>query len=270
MRAGFVLFMDFILRGYQYRSLIWTMALREIRSRYAGTAVGFTWFFINPLMTILVYWLVFSLGFKVKPVNGVSFIVMFLCGMIPYTTLNEALVTSANCISSNPHLVKKTVFPTEMLPIVNLLSSFMSNAFMTGLLVVFMLCSGISFSLYNLQIFYYLFGLCVFCVGLGWLLAALSVFFRDLGQILAVILNLWFWATPIVWEIQMVPEQYRIFLKLNPLYYVVEGYKASFIFHKPFWLDWWGGIYFWGFALLMFVVGALVFRKLKPEFADVL
>ena len=113
-------------------------------------------------------------------------------------------------------------------------------------------------------------GLSVFCLGLGWVFAALNVYFRDIGQVLAVILNLWFWLTPIVWLPEMIPEKFRIFMILNPMYYIVEGYKNSFIYHVPFWQDLYMGLYFWGVSLLILCVGGMIFRRLKMEFAEVL
>lgn len=264
------LIFDFLKKLYKYRSVIKAMAVREIQSRYAGTLAGFVWSVVNPLMIILVYWFVFSVGFKVQPVGNVPFIVVFMSGMIPWTMFAETLMANTNAIIANAHLVKKTVFPTEILPIVNLAASFISHGIMLIILIVLLLLNNIPFSFYNLQILYYLAALSVFTIGLGWIFSALNVFYRDTGQILGVVINMWFWLTPVVWLMGIIPEKYQYIIKLNPMYYIVDGYKTSFIYHAPFWQNYKLGIYFWAIALLMFIIGGLTFRRLKPEFADVL
>jgi len=221
-------------------------------------------------MMILVYWFVFSVGFKVKPAGNVPFIVVFLCGLIPWLTFSEALATSANALNANAHLVTKTVFPTEILPLVYLLASLITHTIMLIILLVVLLFTKIALSIYSLQFLYYLFGMSVFALGLGWMLSAANVFWKDVGQGLAVILNVWFWFTPIVWDINILPAKYHIIVKLNPFFYVVDGYKASFIYQSPIWHNPRMAGYFWIICIFVFAMGAFVFRRLKPEFSEVL
>ena len=110
----------------------------------------------------------------------------------------------------------------------------------------------------------------LFSLGLGWFLSAVNVFFKDVGQTLSVILNLWFWMTPIVWSQDMLPYPFRILLKLNPINYIVDGYRASFIYHSSISHNPKEGIYFWFVCLAILLVGAITFKKLKPDFAEVL
>ena len=261
---------------YNQRSIIWAMAKREIQTRYAGTLAGLVWSFLHPLMLILIYWFVFSVGLKVQPAGDVPFIIYFLCGLIPWMAFAETLSASTNAIAGNPHLVKKTVFPTEILPIAHLVASMVSHVIMLVILVVLMVFYRREFSLYNLQFIYFLLAMSVFCVGLGWMVSSLNVFYRDAGQILTVVLNMWFWVTPIVWPFEKVLEkltQYPIVIETfrrNPMYYIVEGYRASFISHRGFWENWQLGVYFWAVALTVFVLGGLLFRKLKPDFPEML
>jgi len=260
----------FIKRIYFYRSLIAAMAVQEVKKRYAGTLAGFTWTIVNPLVTVLVFWFIFSVGFKIQPVGNFSFVVVFLSGFIPWLTFSETLMFNTNAIVANPHLVKKTVFPTEILPLVNLVASLISHAAMLIVLAIVLLMNDIFFSIYNLQFFYYFFSLIVLSLGMGWLFASLNVFFRDTAQIIGVVLNMWFWLTPIVWLIDMIPKKYQYIIKLNPMYYIVDGYKRSFVYHLPLWDNYRVGIYFWLVAISLFLIGGYVFRKLKPEFPDVL
>lgn len=246
------------------------MVIREIRTRYAGTRGGFFWSVVNPLMVILVYWFVFSSFFRIHPPGDTPFIVVYLCGMIPWTLFSESILSSTNSITSNTNLVKKTLFPTEILPVVNFFASCITHVIMLILLFLLLWFNNISFSIYNIQFIYYAFGLFIFVTGLGWLFSAINVFYRDTSQILGVLISIWFWLTPVVWTMDMVPQQYQFFLTLNPMYYIVDGYRASFINHTPFWENANIGIYFWALSLVLFIIGGLVFKQLKPDFPDVL
>jgi lipopolysaccharide transport system permease protein/teichoic acid transport system permease protein len=250
--------------------MIRAMAVREIQSRYIGTLGGLVWAMINPLMFILVYWFIFSVGFRVQPAGGVPFIVVFLCGLIPWSMFAEALTTSTGAISANPHLVTKTVFPTEILPIVNITASLITHSIMLGIFIVILLFNNISLSFYNLQFLYYLSGLLIFSLGLSWISSAINVFYKDVGQALGIVLNLWFWFTPIVWSQDMIPSKYQFILKLNPMYYIVDGYKSSFIYHSVIGHNMLTGICFWVVCMAVFITGACTFKKLKSEFAEVL
>jgi lipopolysaccharide transport system permease protein/teichoic acid transport system permease protein len=117
---------------------------------------------------------------------------------------------------------------------------------------------------------YFVLCTCVLVLGLGWLLSALQVFYRDISHGLSIVLNLWFWATPIVWAPENMPQDYRALLAYNPLYYIVEGYRGLLISDRPVWPEMWQTAYFWSIAAVLFFLGAYVFGRLKPEFADVM
>jgi lipopolysaccharide transport system permease protein/teichoic acid transport system permease protein len=195
---------------------------------------------------------------------------MYVCGMMPFMMFSEVLNNSADAVVKNVHLVKKTIFPTEVLPAVQLLASLVGHGIMLGILVTLMAFHGIPFSLYNVQSLYYLFALSVLCLGMSWFLASVNVFCRDLGHVLKVVLNVWFWATPIVWPLEIMPDSYRSLLKLNPLLYIVEGYRNSLLYQIPLWNDCYVGLYYWMVSLGLLILGGVVFRKLKPGFGDVL
>lgn len=255
---------------YSYRFIIVAMALQEIKKRYAGTVSGFLWTVIHPLMIIVVFWFVFSLGFKVKPMGDIPFIVVFCCGLTPWTIFSESLMMSSNAIIGNPHLVSKTVFPTGILPLIVIVANLISHGIMLIVLILLLVFNNISLSFWNFQVLYYLFALVSFSLGISWFVAAVNVFYRDVAQILSVILNVWFWSIPIVWPIDMLPEKYHFIIKLNPMYYIIEGYRASFIYHQPFWDSYLLGTYFWIICFFSLLTGAVIFKKLKPEFAEVL
>jgi len=266
----YIIFVNLAKKFRVHGATIKTMAIREIRTRYVDTIGGLIWVLVHPLLVILVYWFVFSVGFRITPPGGVPFILVFLSGFVPWILFNETLTGNIYVLRNNSHLVTKTVFPTEILPVVPLLVSLVAHGVMLVVLLIIMFVSGVSYSIYNFQFLYYLFALTVLILGFSWLFSSINLFFRDTGHIVQALLPLWFWLTPIVWFRDMIPQQYQWFIDLNPLVYIVEGYKKSFIYHTPFWEDLQSGAYFWGVGLVAFVIGGLVFRKLKPEFAEVL
>jgi lipopolysaccharide transport system permease protein/teichoic acid transport system permease protein len=133
-----------------------------------------------------------------------------------------------------------------------------------------LLLSGISPSLYWLQALYYLVAVLFLVLGLSWLLSSLGVFVKDIAHVIAIFLRFGFWLTPIFWNIDMIPERFQIYLKINPIFYIVQGYRESFIYKVPFWEHPVYAVYFWGLSCVILVLGILVFRRLRPHFADVL
>jgi len=252
------------------RHLVRAMAIREIRNRFAGTAGGFAWSVANPLAILLVYWFVFSVGFRVQDVGNIPFVVMFAAGLIPWTIFSESLMRSTTAITDNRHLATKTVFPTEILPVVHMASGLLTHCIMLLILLVLIVIYRLPILISWLQVLYYLAALMTFCLGLSWLLSALNVFLRDVREVLTVLLNLWFWMTPIVWDISMIPEKFLFLFKLNPMYYVINGYKESFLYGTPLWQDPGMTLYFWGICIVMLLTGALAFKNLKPVFAEAL
>ncbi|MEW5774315.1 MAG: ABC transporter permease [Thermodesulfobacteriota bacterium] len=250
-------------------ALIRTMVAQEVASRYSGTLGGFAWAILNPVLNLMVFWFIFSVIFKPE-LEGAPFIIYYACGFIPWSMFAEAVMHSCTAITSKPFLIKKTVFPSEILPIVSMGASQVTHLTMLLLFLGIMVFQGVPFSWWNLQFLYYLGAMSLFILGLSWLMSAINVFYRDTSQILQHILNFWFWGTPIVWHVSMVPEPYRHLLRINPMAYIVQGYQNSFIYHVPFWSDVTSGLIFWGYTLAALAAGAHLFRKLKPEFEEAL
>ena len=266
----FITLIQMIRQFYIHKNMICLMAIKTIQMQYAGTAGGGMWFILNRVSLVLVYWFVFSVGFKFTPGENIPFILMFLCGWIPWMTFSDSLSSTSESIINNQYLVKKTTFPTDILPLVHLLSNLIAHGYMLIILLLILIFNNIPFSIYNFQFLYYLFALSVFCTGLGWFFSALNTLHKDIGQGLRVILNMWFWLTPIVWTKGMIPEKYLFFIQLNPMYYIIEGYKYSFIYHIPFWQDIFLMCYFWIVCLATLLGGAYLFEKLRWDFPEVL
>lgn len=261
---------EFIKLILSKRSLIISMAKRELANQYIGSLFGLFWTFINPLVTIFVFWVIFSVGFKVQPVNNVPFVVWLAAGMAIWFCFTDIINGSTGVVVRYAQLIKKTFFPASILPLVKAVSSLFTHAVFLLVLIGLLIFQGMPFNLYWLQFLYYLCCMLVFAIGTAWLLAALQVFVRDTIHFVGVLLQLGFWATPIFWDLNIMPEKLQIIFKLNPMYYVVQGYRESFIYFMPFWHHPVQTIYFWVVALSMLVIGPVVFRTLRPQFADVL
>lgn len=261
---------NFLRNIYSCRDIVRTMAAHELANRYVGTLGGALWTIAHPVAMILVYWFVFSVGFKAQGPAGMPFILYFVSGLLPWLFFNETLTASISSVTGNAHLVKKLVFPTEVLPVVHIAAGLVAHGVLVAVFLVLLGYHGIYPSVYIAQLPYYLVMLIVLTLGMSWLLAALHVFYRDIGQAMTVLLNFWFWLTPIVWTIDIVPERYRWLLHINPFYFLVEGYRNALVYQKPMWATPHDALYFTVIALALFTLGAAVFRRLKPEFHDML
>lgn len=263
-------FFAFIANLYETKGLIWQLTKRDFKSRYLGSYLGLLWAFVHPMVTLLVLWFVFEVGFKSKPVNDCPFILWLMTGMIPWFFFADAFASSSNSIIEYSYLVKKVVFRISILPIVKLISAVFIHLFFILVILLSFALHGYPLTVHAFQAVYYFFSVLFLLTGISWLTSSLSIFLKDIGQVIAVLLQFGFWLTPIFWSLDLLPRQYHLIIKLNPVFYIIQGYRDSFINNVWFWEHPSYTIYFWSVALVMFVSGGLVFKRLKPHFADVL
>ena len=194
-------------------------------------------------------------------------------GIIPWFFISEAISNGTNSVITYDYLVKKVVFKVSALPVIKITSSFIVHIALVLIMIIIFIIHGYYPTIYWLQIPYFIFATYILVLGISWLTSSLNVFTKDINQIVAVILQLGFWLTPIIWEYSMVANYklIAIIFKLNPAFYIVEGYRNSLIYEQFFWdVHWVWTMYFWCFTLLMLAIGGIVFKKLRPHFADVL
>jgi len=245
---------------------------RDLKNRYIGSILGFLWTILNPLSQIVIYYYVFSIVLKVKlgdEYQNVNFAMWLVCGLLPWMMFGEVMGKVTNVILDNANLITKTVFPSEILPFSTLCSGIINH--LIALILVFIF--GLAFSVIKISVvtpifLVYLFCMLMFILGLGWILASLNVFIRDIGQFIGIVLNLWFYWTPIIYPIKAIPGKYWFWLKINPVYHVVEGYRASLLSIGSFPIK--GMIYLFVVSLFTFLIGGIIFKKLKYSFSDVL
>lgn len=260
----------FIRELLDRRSAIITLARQDFRSRYLGSYLGIVWAFLHPAVYIVILWGVFQFGFRARPVSDHPFILWLMAGIVPWFFFSDSVGNAANSIVDNSFLVKKVAFSLGLLPIVKILSSLLIHLFFIAVLLGMMVAYGYPPDLHWLQIGYYLVALFAFILGLSWVTSSVVIFLRDVSQLVAVCLQFLFWVTPIFWSLSLLPPRYQALVKLNPVFYLVEGYRESVITHVWFWAHPLRAAYFWTVTLALLVIGSTVFRRLRPHFADVL
>lgn len=264
-------FLKFLKDLVQSRAIILELTKQDFKSQYLGSYLGLVWAFVNPAITVVIFWFVFQMGFKSRPVDGdFPFVLWLMAGMFPWFFFSESVAKATNSIIEKSFLVKKVVFRVSVLPIIKILSSLAIHLFFMGLLIVMFLSYGYTPQVYNVQVLYYLFAMIVFVLGLSWLTSSLTIFLRDTQHVIGTALQFGFWLTPVFWSLKMLPEQYRALIQSNPVYYIVEGYRDSFINRVWFWEHPGLTLYFWAVTAIIFISGALIFRRLRPHFSDVL
>ena len=263
-------FGNFLRTLYQRRFLIFEMAKRDIVTQHLGSFLGFFWTFVNPMVMIFIWWFVFSVKFHSAPKGHVPFVIWLVAALAIWNTFAEAINGSTGVIVANTHLVKKVVFPLSILPVVKLAASFITHFIFLLVLFVLFLLYKMPPSIYWAQALYYFLAMSTLALGLSWITSAINVFARDTTQVVSIVLQFAFWFTPIFWDTEGMSASAQLLFKLNPAYYLVQGYRESFIYHVPFWSHWAMTLYFWGVTFFVFALGATIFLRLRPHFADVL
>ena len=258
---------------WKNKDLVWKLGKNDFKTKYAGSYFGILWAFVQPMVTILIYIFIFQFGFRVMDTpNGYPYALWLIAGIIPWFFFSEGVINATNCLLEYSYLVKKVVFKISVLPIVKMISALFVHAFFVAFSLVLCSLYGYTPSLATLQIFYYSLCTFMFTLGLVYATSAIVVFFRDLTQIISIFLQVGIWLTPIMWDVNMLanyPWLIKLF-KLNPMYYIVTGYRDSMLGHVWFWNHWGWTVYFWIVTVVLFALGSWIFKRLKPHFADVL
>ena len=263
-------FYRFLKHIVQSRQLLATLIKNDFKKQYLGSYLGLVWAFIQPLTFMLVIWFVFTFGFRTAAHGDTPYFLWLTSGMIPWFFISNALSAGTNAVTSNAFLVKKVAFRVSILPLVQIGSTFIIHAGLILFLIIAFLLYGFKPSVYWVQLPYFILCTMLLVLGISWLTSAIRVFVKDVGNIIGVLLQIGFWATPIFWNITMISPKHQWILKLNPAYYIVQGYRDTFINHKWFWEMQNVTLYYLGVTAFFVIVGAIVFKRLRPHFGDVL
>jgi len=258
----------------KYRALIQSLVARELKARYRGSVLGFFWSFINPLLLLMVYTFVFTVVLPGGWEEELGPRALFLfCGLLPWTWFSSSLVESSNVLISGGNLIKKVMFPAEILPIVSVLANLVH--FLLGLiiLVIFLIYYHRPLQFSELAWFpVVVLVQLLLTVGLALILSALTVHFRDIKDILSNVLALWFFATPIIYPMKQLsdlgtPRWAKTLIDLNPFTHLAVSYQEILFYEGPF--GHWKWLLALGVASIgLFFFGYFLFDRLRDSFAE--
>ncbi|MBI5558035.1 MAG: ABC transporter permease [Deltaproteobacteria bacterium] len=250
-----------------HRHTLFLMIERDFKTRYVQSVGGVFWAFLNPLLLVLVYSLIFSLVFS-REVGDVPFSLWLFSALLPWLFFSDVLKNAVTILEKNKNLIIKSPFQPELLSLVVIGAGLVGHLAGIGIILLLLLLFGHFPGVCVLTLLFYTVCLLFFCLGLSWIVSALYLFVRDIGQFIHVILQLWFYLCPIVYPDTIIPEKYVFLYRLNPMYFIVQGYRRALIYNQSIvWVDF---FIFAGWACLFLLAGSFIFGRLKNQFAEML
>lgn len=252
-----------------YRTIV-DFAKNDFKKRYAGSNLGILWAYIQTIVMVMIYWIVFQFGLKNGSVEGVPFLPWFITGMMPWLLFSDIINSTMNCMPEYSYIVKKVVFNIDIIPASKIAVCMFIHLFFVAIIIVVTLCHQIFTGFYIFQLLFYLVADLLLAIPLAYAACAISVFFKDFGQIVSILLNIFMWATPIVWDYSGISESIQWIFKLNPMFFVINGFRDSLIYGVSVFNDTSYLFYFLGIVCLLWAICIPVYRRLLPHLADVL
>ena len=252
----------------RYRGLIQSLVARELKARYRGSVLGFFWSFVNPLLLLGIYTFIFATILPNKDPNTQPYALFMFCGILPWTWFSSSLLESSNVLIAGGNLIKKVLFPAEVLPIVTVLANMVHFLLGLPILAIFLLYYRAPLNATDLIWFpLVLLTQLILTIALALIVSALTVHFRDLKDLLANLLTFWFFATPIIYPMTMAPGIGRTLLNLNPFTHLAISYQEILFYDGPY------GHWRWLIALMigsvvLFLLGYFLFDRLRDSFAE--
>ena len=259
------------LEIYRDRKMFAILVKNDFQARFAGSYLGIFWAYVQPVITIGLYWFVFQVGLRSGNVSDHPFILFLVSGLVPWFYFAECWSGASSVLLEYNYLVKKVVFNVGFLPAMKVCSALFVHLFFVAIITVMTLAYGYGLHPYLLQMVYYIFAMALLVLGLSYITSAFTVYFRDMAQIVGIFLTIGIWLTPIMWNAESTMSGPALMMfKLNPMYYVVDGFRdcllnKAWFWEKPVW-----SIYFWCVAIVVYLVGVKLFNRLKVHFSDVL
>ena len=242
---------------------------RDFKVKYSANLFGLTWAIIEPLAMMAILWFVFTY-LRAGKSTTVPYSLFLLSGIIAYDFFNKSINSTVKSIKTYSFLIQKVNFRIAVIPIVKIFAEIFIHLIVILIVIIIMLASHVGFSFYWFQIFYYLFASIMLLIGVSWATSSIALFFPDINYIITITMRLAFFFTPIFWTADRIPKHYMTIIRLNPLYYIVTGYRDSLLFHKGFWERPTDALIYWGVTVAFMIIGVSVFRRLRPHFADVI
>lgn len=260
----------FLVDLFRSRSLVWELTVRDYRQQNQGSFLGIVWSYFQPLLFFGLLYVIFTFGLKAGSTVGMPFGLYLVSGLICWQFFASNLSSITSVVKSHAFLVKKVDFRLSILPLVKIMSATSPHVFLIAVAIVLAAYQGYWPGLHTLQLFYYYFACVFLLLGIGWITSATSIFVKDVNNLVALVVQFGFWLTPIFWSIETIPEKYHWLLNLNPVAYLVAGYRDSITGSAFFWEKPMEFVIFWTSVSILMLLGVFVFKRLKPHFAEVL
>lgn len=264
--------LKFVIREHKENMYkMWRLAWYDFIAPLRDTYLGPVWMILGPLLQIIVYWVVFGTGIRQgRPVDGHPFLLWMLAGLIPWFYISAGISGGATCIYSKSTLLTKMKFPVSIIPTYTTLTKLISNLPILLILLVLYAFNGYKVSVHIIQIPYYLFAATVLIIAITMLTSALVMAIRDINRLIGTIMRFLFYLTPILWVPRNLPFAFDLFIKLNPITYIIDGFRNSLLYKQWFFMNLQGTVWFWTFTLVIFVLGINIHMKFRDKFADML
>ncbi|MBS1811285.1 MAG: ABC transporter permease [Acidobacteria bacterium] len=250
---------------WAYRDLLYFLTWRDVKVRYKQTALGALWAIIQPLFTMLIFWLFFG-RLAGMPSDGIAYPLFALAGLIPWTFFANAITNSGNSLVGSANLITKVYFPRMIIPCASVGAGLIDLAIAFGLMAVMMLWFGVHLTINLLLLPVLVLLTMMLAIGVGMFMSALNVKYRDIRYALPFCIQIWMFASPIIYPVTLVPEKWRWLLQLNPMVGIIDGFRSA-IFGRLF--DWKGLVISTVITLSVLVYSAYHFRRMEKSFADV-
>jgi lipopolysaccharide transport system permease protein len=261
----------FLRNLVERRALVAQLVSRDFRTRYVGSSAGWLWGVVHPVVQLLIWIMVFKYWFGVTLSADevtTNYPLFLFCGILPWWLFQETVTRSAGALVEQSNLITRTVFPSEVVPVSIFLSSMIHHLIAVGLAILTVALWLKTFSPMIVLLPVYMLFVGLFAVGVGWIASSLHVYLRDTAQALGVIVNLWFWITPIMISEDRIKGPLHALVRWNPMSWLVNAYRHRLLSSQ--WPDWRELAVIAAYSISVFVLGGLFFRHLKRGFADVL
>lgn len=250
-------------------NLIFKMAKYETKSKYQMHYLGILWQFLMPLVQIGVYWFIFGVGIRSRqPIDDIPFIAWLIAGIIPWFFISSSVIQGSNSVYAKINLVSKMKFPVSVLPSIAIVSNGMNFIIMLILAQIILIINNIYPTVQTFQLIYYIVAAIALVFALALLFSSLSTIARDFQNVLQSAMRLLFFLTPILWDPSRLPDIYHNILKLNPFYYLIIGFRQSFLSQGWIYQSKTYGLYFWTLVITIMLIGSYLHVKFRDKFVD--
>ncbi|WP_226670841.1 ABC transporter permease [Metabacillus litoralis] len=264
---------EILSEQFKHINLIYRMSRFEVKGAYQNHYLGTLWQFLNPIIQIMIYWIVFGIGIRGgQPVGEIPYILWLLMGLIPWFFISPSMIQGSNSIHQKVSLVSKMNFPVSLLPTIKIVSNSINFLVLMVILIALLLLSGVPVTIHWIQIFYYFICTIIFIFAFSLFSSTISTIIRDYQTFLSSMMRMLLYLSPILWnpESRNVPEILSNILKLNPIYYLIDGFRDSFLGEGWFFEDPTYTLYFWVFTLILLFFGAKLHMRFRENFVDYL